>query len=228
MPQPLSFHIRHEVTPERTKAVFGALAEGQPAPYVTQSSRQETRLRQLGLVAGTALTEQGSALWHICHRKPELWGDLLHVLHYTLWHSGEPTQHGYSWFYRQCVHMLWKGRQLALDDTFLKTTVASLISQADTAPYFSETIALATRGGTVSLSTASIKGVLAWLEALQPSVIEEGSFQQRSFCPPELLLLALGWVAQELEGELAIDFLLTPARRTALCQLCLLDPAALA
>jgi hypothetical protein len=52
-------------------------------------------------------------------------------------------------------------------------------------------------------------------------------FSRRFFCPPELMVLALSWVAQTSGGELGIDFLLSPERRKALCMLCLLDHAAL-
>ncbi len=52
-------------------------------------------------------------------------------------------------------------------------------------------------------------------------------FERRTFCPPELLLLAVGHVARQTEGELGIDLLLTPPRREAVCRLCLLEPAAL-
>ncbi len=66
-----------------------------------------------------------------------------------------------------------------------------------------------------------------WLEALVPPVIENNIFTRRSFCPPELTLLASGWVAQTMDGELDIDFLLTPPRREAICRLCLLEPNSL-
>jgi len=42
-----------------------------------------------------------------------------------------------------------------------------------------------------------------------------------------LLLLALGYVAQQTEAEIGIDLLLTPERREMLCHVCLLEPAAL-
>ena len=84
-----------------------------------------------------------------------------------------------------------------------------------------------TRKAVVSLSWRSLKGVLNWLDGVVPPVIENETLTRRYFCPPELALLAAGWVAQQTEGELGIDFLLTPERREMICKVCLLDPMAL-
>jgi hypothetical protein len=81
--------------------------------------------------------------------------------------------------------------------------------------------------GKVSLSPKSIRGVRKWLEVLIPPVIENNIFTRRMFCPLELTLLATGWVAQTMEGEIGIDFLITPPRREAICRLCLLEPNSL-
>ncbi|MBN1877088.1 MAG: hypothetical protein JXA33_22890 [Anaerolineae bacterium] len=79
----------------------------------------------------------------------------------------------------------------------------------------------------MSLSKFSLVGATHWLKALTPPVIENDIFTRRHFCPPELALLALGWVGQATNGDLCIDFLLTPERRESLCRICLLDPSAL-
>lgn len=227
MASTLSFHIRHEVSPERCQAVFEAIAAGSTYQHILQHDRQEARLRQLGLVADEQLTETGQALWTICQQKPALWGDLLHYTHYSLWQPEHPTVHGFSWLYRQFTHLLWQAHHTTIDDEFLKPAVNELIGRAEAEPAFAASIVGATRGGTVSLSPASLQGALHWLEALQPPVISEQHFECRSFCPPELLLLALGWVAQKTGAELGIDMLLTPERREAIGKLCLVDLPAL-
>lgn len=224
---PLSFHIRHEVTPDRCGAVLSAIAEGRPYQHVLQGDRQEARLRQLGLIAGQALSAEGQALVQVCRQKPALWGDLLHFLHYTRWSLREPTTHGFSWIYRQFTQLLWRANQALVDDAFLKPAVGALIGAVEAEPAFTDAIGSKTRAGAVSLSTASLSGALSWLDALQPPVMSGQQFTRRFFCPPELLVLALGWVAQTSGGELGIDLLLSPERREALCLLCLLDLAAL-
>jgi hypothetical protein len=227
MPSPLSFHVRHEVTPERSREVFESIAEGQPYKHVLQSDRQETRLRQLGLVGANELSDEGLILWHVCRQKPGLWGDLLHYFHYTLWSQTIPARHGFSWIYRQFTNLLWHANQTLADDTFLKPAVGELIGMVESEPVFADGIGRSTRAGTVSLSTSSLVGALNWLAALQPPVITQQHFARRFFCPPELIVLALGWVARTSGGEIGIDMLLTPKRREALCMLCLLDPSAL-
>jgi hypothetical protein len=224
---PLSFHIRHEVTPERCRAVIEAIAEGQTYQHVLQSDRQEARLRQLGLVTGQELSLEGQALAQVCRQKPVLWGEILHFLHYTRWSPREPTAHAFSWVYRQFTQLLWEANQALVDDGYLKPAVGTLIGIIESEPAFTDVIGSKTRAGTVSLSTASLIGALSWLAVLQPPVMNGQQFSRRFFCPPELMVLALSWVAQTSGGELGIDFLLSPERRKALCMLCLLDHAAL-
>lgn len=224
---PLSFHIRHEVTPERCRAVFEAIAEGLPYQHIIQSDRQEARLRQLGLVAGQELSADGKALAQVCRQKPELWGDLLHFLHYTRWSPLEPTAYAFSWVYRQFTNFLWESTQVLVDESVLQPVVGALIGAIESEPAFADVIERKTRAGTISLSTSSLVGALNWLAALQPPVMNGQQFSRRFFCPPELMVLALGWVARTDGGELGIDILLSPERRKALCMLCLLDPAAL-
>src|SRR5262245_42118444 len=108
---PLSFHIRHEVTPDRCSAVFTAVAEGLPYQHVLQGDRQEARLRQLGLIVDQELSAAGRALAQVCRQKPVLWSDLLHFLHYTRWSYLDPTAHGFSWIYRQFTRLLWQANQ---------------------------------------------------------------------------------------------------------------------
>ncbi len=224
---PLSFHIRHEVTLDRCKVVLSAIAEGLTYQHVLQSDRQEARLRHLGLITNRELSAIGRALVQLCGQKPALWGDLFHFLHYTLWSPEEPTIHAFSWVYRQFTRLLWESGQVLVDENFLKPTVGTIIGMIEAEPAFVDAIKSKTRTGAVSLSTSSLAGALIWLAELQPPVMSEQQFSRRSFCPPELMILSLGWVARTSGGEPGIDVLLSPERREALCTLCLLEPAAL-
>ena len=84
-----------------------------------------------------------------------------------------------------------------------------------------------TQKAAISLSRDSLRGAYHWLQALIPPVIEDEHFNQRYFCSPELMLLSIGWVAQQMDGEIGIDYLITPERRESICRLCLLEPSAL-
>lgn len=220
---PLSFHIRHEVKPERAKDVLDAICEGQSYSHVIQGDRQAARLRQLGLAEGDEATALGQSVHQLCIQKPDLWGELLHFSHYILWQNSNPLDNGFSWTYRQFVNYLWQQQEADLTDEFIELTVAYLTGEAEQAPYFADEIARATLEGTVSLSHNSLKGAYYWLEELQPSVLENERFTRRAFCHPELMLLACGWVGQTQGGAAGVDFLLTAERREAICQLCLLD-----
>ena len=222
-----SFHIRHEVTPERSREVFDSIAVGSGYDHVTQPERQETRLRQLGLVASGGLTSKGQAVQSACARTPALWGDLLHYLHYGLWDAHAPLENVFSWTYRHFADYLWRAGNVCLDDSFWEPVVGFFIGEIEASQQFGEAVGSTTREGSVSLSKFSLIGATHWLKAVSPPVIENGVFARRHFCPPELMVLAMCWVGQTLGGELGVDFLLTPERREAICRLCLLEPAAL-
>lgn len=220
----LSFHIRHEVTFDRAKDVFFATAKNEPYEYVLQGDRQLTRLKKLGLLQNKELSPIGETIFTLCERKPDLWGELLHFCHYTLWQPQYSSKNGFSWTYRTFVNHIWDENSLQINVEALEPIVSSLINRIDIEPYFDVE---ETQKAAVSLSWRSLKGVCNWLDGLAPPVIENDYFTRRYFCPPELTLLAVGWVAQQTEGELGIDFLLTPQRREMICKVCLLDPAAL-
>lgn len=141
--------------------------------------------------------------------------DIVHYLIYSGWSEGKAQEASDLWGYRQVSDLLWERAPidvLALTD------------------YLTEEIrnrALILFGEDVSFSPKSIRGVRKWLEVLSPPVLEENRFERRQYVHPQLLLLACGWVGQQTEAETGIDMLLTPARREAICRLCLLEPSAL-
>ncbi len=147
--------------------------------------------------------------------KPETRPDIIHYLVYSGWQIEKPFEKTVLWSYRQVVDLLW--RQPGADIGKIANIIAEEIRNHIQDTFESDP----------SFSPKSIRGVRKWLEALTPPVIENNIFTRRHFCPPELALLALGWVGQTAGGEVGVDLLLTPERREALCRVCLLDPAAL-
>jgi len=220
----LSFHVRHEVTSDRCFEVLNALYSDRSCDQVVQAKRQLSRLSQLNLVDRGQITSLGNTVINICGKNSNLWGELLHFLHYTLWSKLHPEDNGFSWTYQAFTDYLWEKRQLSLDDEFWSPVVATISGQIETNQVFQDRITTATKEGTISLSKRSLTGIVNWLEVLIPPVIKSNTFTRRNFCPPELTLLAAGWIAQTMEGEIGIDFLITPPRREAICRLCLLEP----
>lgn len=151
----------------------------------------------------------------VASSRPEVKADLIHYQIYTAWSELSRRERTESWAYRLVVDTLWQRAPISMQD------VAYLLSEEvgnRAQDMFNES---------VSFSIKSIRGVRKWLEALSPPIIDGDRFTRRSFCHPEVLLLATGYVGRATDAELGIDMLLTPDRREAICHLCVLEPAAL-
>lgn len=140
----------------------------------------------------------------IAQIKPEVQADIIHYLIYSQ-----------LWAYREVTSSYWKSGQV--DVIFSSSMIIEEVRNN----------AFETWGEDISFSPKSILGVRKWLEAVTPPVIEDTIFNRRHFCHPELVLLALGWTAQQMGGEIGIDYLITPERREAISRVCLLEPSAL-
>lgn len=227
----IDFHIRHEVTPERCWAVLSALAAGEDHSYVTQADRQLTRLRQLELLTNQAdqlsVTALGQTLVEIGQQKTNLVFDLLHYLHYIRWTPVKPHLNSAFWSYQSYCHLLYDRHECVLDLPFKDQTANELDIQIRSSAIFGPYVEQKTRKGAVSISSNTLKGIQHWLATLTPPVIEADAFSLRYFCPPELLLLGIGYVYTLDDTEAGVELLLTPEKRIALCRLGLLNSQAL-
>lgn len=230
----ITFHVPSEGAPDkilpllqamqREQAVFISVKDLQTfAKECGLSDRVEipslasaVGLLKRGEQGGTSLSERAEAIVRL---KPVIQPEIIHYLLYTTWRSDQPEQNSFLWSYREVVNSYWERGTVDVVDS--SNMIAEEINNRTQAIF---TGVEDYHFGEVSFSPKSIRGVRKWLEALAPPVIEDGIFTRRNFCPPELTLLATGWVAQMMEGEIGIDFLLTPARREAICRLCLLEP----
>ncbi len=175
--------------------------------------------RLLGLLAemegGLGLSETARAIGAMRFGNR---ADALHFLLATAWRDGADPALGCSWAYRAFCDRLWEEGCVALTPESTKRIVADLLSAAQEAFPSLQWAAL---------SPKSVLGMTKWIEVLDPPVLEGNTFRRRQLCSPELLLLAIGQVAQGNGADLGVDLLLTPARRSAICRLCLLEPAGL-
>lgn len=175
--------------------------------------------RLLGLLqetgSGFALSPMALAIHTL---RPASRTDVLHFLLYTAWCPTSEPALGVAWAYRACCARLWTQGAMRLDRPTAERLKADIEGLAEV--QFPKARRLA-------FSDKSVRGIRRWLEPLDPPVLRGEEFRRRDLCSRELLLLALGQVAREDRSELSTDLLLTPARREAICQICLLEPAAL-
>jgi hypothetical protein len=159
------------------------------------------------------LTQNGGSLAKI---RAEARTDIAHFLIYTAYDIAEPKKRTESWSYQQIVDNLWQ--RAPVNPLAISSILNEELSNA----------AVETFGTSVSFSLKSIRGIRKWMEAISPPAIENDLFVRRSFCHPELAILATANVlAREPDMKSGIDLLLTPERREAICRLCVLEPAAL-
>ena len=217
----LTFHIPSEFAPDKTLPLLKVIYD-EKAVFSSVKNLQ-TFAKEHGLSDRVEIQSMASAIGLLQKNgTTEMHADIIHYLLYTAWQSNKPEQYSFLWSYREVVDNYWSRGIVNVVET------ANLI--AEEINNRTQTVFSGVEGynfGEVSFSPKSIRGVRAWLEALVPPVIEDNIFTRRSFCPPELSLLAAGWVAQKMEGEIGIDFLITPPRREAICRLCLIEPNAL-
>lgn len=149
---------------------------------------------------------------------PRAQPDVLHFLLLSAWHDGASAALGCAWSYRAFCQRLWSHGVVRLSADETKRAVADLLDLAQTT--FPD-LRLA------AFSPKSVLGMRKWLELLDPPVLTGDEFTRREVCSPELLLLAMGQVVFLDGADIGVDVLLTPQRREAICQQCLLEPSSL-
>jgi hypothetical protein len=230
----LAIHIPPEATPTNIAAMLQAMAENEveftsvddlvqfmmEADIGTRTEIQ-TMAERLGLLDkqknAISISRIGSLLAQL---KPAILPDILHFRLYTGWNEANPRNFLPAWAYRWICDHFWNLGEFKLSDESNERLVSEIIVQAETA--FTE-LGFDSLDS-VSFSGKSLRGARRWLDALMPTVIDKNVFVRRSFCPPELLLLAIGWVFQNEPDPIGVPLLLSRPQREAICRLCLLDP----
>lgn len=233
-PQRLTLHLDPVRSAENLSTVIDVLARN-PAerfPDLASISRRvqedydftdRTEPLSLARLLGLLTAERGGCrlsanATSIAAMRPASRADVLHFLLATAWHDGADPELGCAWAYRAYCNRLWAQGSVRLDAAEAKSAVADLLSEAQEA--FPE-VRLA------ALSPKSVLGMRKWFEPLDPSVVTSDQFRRREVCSPELVLMAVGHVAQSDGAVVGSDLPITPARREAVCRICLLEPAAL-
>lgn len=174
--------------------------------------------RDLGLVEQNtnALTQLGHLLLKTEVYKPDIFSDVIHGLQYMCWKPQSASNHCFSWSYRAICQMLWSAGSLEIDN---RRDLASKIENQARETF---------KRSDITFSPKSIGGAFLWIETLKPKVIDEYTnyFARRTFCPPELFILAIDFVYQENSVDYGVNLLLNNANKDAVCKMCLLETPA--
>jgi hypothetical protein len=237
----LSIHIPHDnsAAPDTVLSLVEELSSTPDRVFETSKELQEYLMevrgtpnrselvataRNLGILTesehGLQITELGLALRKI---RDDTRKDLLHFLMYSGWSENSPQSFLPCWAYRHICDEYWKMGEVDLSNNFLDQQVGETINIAH-ATFSSLSVG---EFDEIAFSRQSIHGAHNWLEAVNPQVIEGKTFKRRTFCPPELLMMAISHVLEAEDNVLGIDILLTPDKRERISKICLLEPDSL-
>jgi hypothetical protein len=167
------------------------------------------------------LTVLGKVAADIQHSNPDLLGDFLHLIIYSL-HLEEPDKR-FSWAYATVVQQLWLRKEVVLSPTEKKSLVGEVIETAS--------LKFELPDSEIAFSDSSISGVLNWLRSLSPTVLElEGKserFNRRYFCAAPILIEAVNILYKQLQRTYGVKIFLREDIQERLCQILLLDPSGL-
>jgi hypothetical protein len=231
-----SFHVRHNFTPALAHEAL-LLLKKEPIPSIEvlvnrarehdfelghrgTADKVVASLRDLGLLCGTTtghttlqLTSLGQILLEQTKRDHLLFAEYVHLRYWwqgVLSHAEIP----YSWAYRFVATLLWDSSPAVINSDLIVTTVL-----ADAERNFEV--------DSVSFSSASVQGIMHWIRALSPAVVNVGTIQRRFSCPPEAMAIALEAVNAARGRGPNVPTQLDTSTKRLVCQCLLLEPAAL-
>ncbi|MBI3950592.1 MAG: hypothetical protein HY314_09075 [Acidobacteria bacterium] len=225
------FHVEHNARPEIVRVILHCARNGDKERLAVETGkslrtieRMLPMIRQMGLLHDGntfATTELGERVAMLIQQSPALFPEVVHHLLYTA-HTFDETKRR-SWAYARVVNALWGGGERALDGKAKAQLVGTVVDEA--AQTFNIPIEQ------IVFSDDSVRGVLNWLRALDPPVVNsEGRtdlFHRRYFCPPPMFLWAVDFLYCASSVTYGVRLFLTLERIEQLCKLCVLDPSGL-
>jgi len=143
--------------------------------------------------------------------------ELFHFFFYSIWSISNSSDNMFSWTYSQICTYLWNNISCRID-------VKNIASQLE------RTIIDNFPDESPSIGPDTVRAALAWLNPLKISCLSESegklTFTRRPFCPPELMIMVIGFLYREKGIPYASNMLLTEENIDELCCACLLDPDA--
>jgi len=221
------FHVEHNARPEIVQVILNCAQSGDKERLLSETDKSPSTvqrmlpmIRRLGLLCegkAFAITELGERMVTLSYHFPALLPEAMHCLLYTT-HVFDPAKR-FSWAYARVVDALWESDAYVLDGQATARLVGMVVDAASRA--FDVPIEK------IAFSRDSIRGVLNWLGALEPAVVErEGRidrFRRRHYCPPPMFLWAVDFLYRAHCAAHGVRMFLTPERIDRLCKLCVLD-----
>jgi hypothetical protein len=225
------FHVEHNARPEIVQVILNSAQSGDKERLLLETDKSPSTvqrmlpmIRRLGLLCegkAFAITELGERMVTLSYHFPALLPEAMHCLLYTT-HVFDPAKR-FSWAYARVVDALWESDECVLDGQATARLVGSVVEAASQA--FGVPIEK------IAFSRDSIRGVLNWLQALEPPVIEStgksNCFRRRHYCPPLAFLWAVDFLYRVQHTAHGVRMFLTPERVDQLCRLCALDTSGL-
>jgi hypothetical protein len=236
MAEKLAIHIPPEANPSDAIKLISVLAEGSYTfdtasdllKFVDKTKDVGARTELTSILIQLGLLHRDddnkltlSPLGYCLAKYPEdLYGELLHIMFYHGWVESQPQVFLSSWAYRKTCNDYYSVADIELSPNYLDRQVAEIIGNAE--EVFTA-LGVEDFAG-ISFSRKSLRGALGWLKALNPSVITDDHFEQRGYCPPETLLLAIGYTLRDDPDAIDVDVLLSAELQEDICRACLLAP----
>jgi len=225
------FHVEHNARPEIVQVILNCAQSGDKERLLLETDKSPSTvqrmlpmIRRLGLLCegkAFAITGLGERMVTLSYHFPALLPEAMHCLLYTT-HVFDPAKR-FSWAYARVVDALWEAGECVLDGQATAQLVGMVVEEASQA--FGVPIEK------IAFSRDSIRGVLNWLQALEPPVIEStgksNCFHRRHYCPPLAFLWAVDFLYRAHCTAHGVRMFLTPERVDQLCRLCALDPSGL-
>ncbi len=235
------YHVRHDLQPKQTEELLILLWDKSPCSadallkaatargYLLAKRSPDQLLASLGNLriidhrghGAIYISNLGKLISRVAKYNPSLLPELIHFTYYIIYNERDPASR-FSWAYRLVCEHLWEARSSLINVHALVNLV-----QEEAQRTFQDS-----QDFGVSFSQNSVAGVINWLEALEPPCITElasGSrvFNRRSFCPTELVLLALEYMRAKTGTTRISQLQLSNEVRQAIALLCLVDEEAL-
>ncbi len=187
--------------------------------YKNKSSHFIAAVKKIGIFSRELrLTELGDKLYKIMYEDETLFYNILHYLFYTQYYFEKKNQA--SWAYNKFVDILYENREIdeVPKTNFYDTFALKIVNLAKEE--------LHQEG--ISFKGRSVLTLIYWVSSLNPSCISQEnnkiSFKLRSFCQPQLFLLAIDYAFKKRKAEYGSLVLLTDDTRADICKICLIYP----